>query len=97
MILRILRVDCQQLWVFTPNMIYSATARSGGPRRAMKILYKIVLEPAAVLEKQGMKMEELQFHDYILRILQADLKASTEILPPLAKKLHEWNVGLLER
>ncbi len=78
-------------------MMYSTTARPGAPKRAMKILYKTASKPAAILEEQGMKMEELQLPDYVLQVLQADLKASTEILPSSAKKLQDWTVGLLER
>lgn len=63
----------------------------------MKILYKNVLQPAVLLEEQRVKVEELQLPDYVLRILQTDLRTSTEILPPSAAKLQEWDVGLLER
>ncbi len=78
-------------------MLYSATARPRGPQRALKIFYKKVSEPAAVLEKQGMKLEELVLPDHVLHILHTELIASTEILPSSAKKLQDWEVGLLER
>ena len=77
--------------------MFSATARPGGPKQAMKIFYKPVTNPAAILEKQGTKVEELQLPDHVLRILRADLTVSTAILPLSARKLQDWAVGLLER
>ena len=78
-------------------MMYSATARQGGSKRAMKIFYKMISKPAPILEEQGTKVEELQLPDHVLSILHADLKASAEILPSSARKLQDWEVGLLQR
>ena len=63
----------------------------------MKIFYKPVTNPAAILEKQELKVEELQLPGHILQILHADLTTSTAILPLSARKLQDWKVGLLER
>ena len=78
-------------------MLYSATASPGGPKRALKIFYKTVSEPAPTLEKQGMKLEELVLPDYVVHILHTELTASTDILPSSTKKFQDWEVGLLER
>ena len=78
-------------------MIYSTTANLRDPIRAMKTLYQIVFDPSEVLEQEDMNIEELQLPNYVLPTLLASLERSTDIMPIPARKLHEWNVGLLER
>lgn len=62
----------------------------------MKILYQTVSEPSSLLEKQFMVMDELRLPDYVLHSLHANLKASGYYMPSNARKLQEWDVGLLE-
>ena len=63
----------------------------------MKILYRAIDDPSSTLEKQGMKVDELQLPNHILSVLVVDLEKSNALLPASAKTLQEWNVGLLER
>ena len=63
----------------------------------MKILYRPTDDPSSALEKQRMKYDELQVPDRVLSVLMAGLEKSNELMPVSAKKLQEWNVGLLER
>lgn len=72
-------------------------SNAGDPRRAMKIFYQIVSEPLRLLERSGSSVDELPLPDNAFRTLRADLKASTEILPKSARKLQQWDIGLLER
>lgn len=86
----------KQLWVFNPDLIYSTSIQQGGPKRAMKIFYQNVTEPSGLVEKQFMVMDELRLPDYVLRSLHASLKESGYFMPTTARKLQEWDVGLLE-
>ena len=63
----------------------------------MKILYRSISDPSAVLEKQGMKVDELQLPHHILPVLMSNLEESNQSMPASARKLREWNVGLLRR
>ena len=63
----------------------------------MKILYQAVSNPHEVLEKQRSSVDELQLPDHILQTTRKDLEASTALLPISARKLQDWNVGLLDR
>lgn len=72
-------------------------SNAGDPRRAMKIFYQTVSEPVRLLEKNSSSIDELPLPENAFRILRADLKASTKILPKSASKLHQWDIGLLER
>lgn len=64
--------------------------------RAMKIFYQTVTEPSSLLEKQSVVMDELRLPGFVLRSLHTNLKASGNFMPRTARKLQEWDVGLLE-
>ncbi len=63
----------------------------------MKIFYKNVTEPAKFLQQNNSIVDELPLPEHALHTLRTDLKASSEILPRAARKLQQWDVGLLER
>ena len=63
----------------------------------MKILYSTVTDPAAILEKHSIKIEELNLPLYALRTLRTDLETSTNILPQSIRTHSDWTVGLLDR
>lgn len=72
-------------------------SNASDPRRAMKIFYQTVSEPMRLLERNDLSVDELPLPENAFRTLRADLRASTEILPKSASKLHQWDIGLLER
>ena len=84
----------EKLWVFTPDLIYSTTSIL--TKHAMKIFYKTVTDPFKTIEDQSNQIEELQLPAYALKTLQADLKASTNILPPSAQNHQGWTIGILD-
>lgn len=88
-----------QLWVFNPDLVYSSTcgADDGSPKRAMKILYREVADPAEFLEKNFAGVDEIELPDQVLQSLRGDLESSGRILPPSARRLQEWEIGLLNR
>lgn len=63
----------------------------------MKIRYRSIDDPLAALEKQGMRVDELQLPDYILALLKSTLHGSNAFLPESAKRVQRWDVGLLQR
>lgn len=63
----------------------------------MKIFYITVTDPSKILEIQSNNIEELQLPSHALKILEADLRTSTEILPQSARNHREWTIGLLNR
>lgn len=72
-------------------------SNASDPKRVMKIFYHTVSEPVKLLEKNSSSMDELPLPENAFRTLRADLEASTKILPKSASKLHQWNIGLLQR
>lgn len=72
-------------------------SNAGDPKRVMKIFYQTVSEPVKLLEKNSSSMDELPLPEKAFRTLRADLETSTKILPKSASKLHQWNIGLLQR
>lgn len=90
-----LELTSAQLWVFTPDLLYSTPAKP--TQRAMRVFYSTVTDPSKVLENQSNKIEELQLPYYTLKTLQADLQTSTNILPEPARVHREWTIGLLDR
>ncbi|KAL9127806.1 MAG: hypothetical protein Q9217_003390 [Psora testacea] len=83
------------LWVFTPDLTFSTS--TSDMKRAMKLFYKIVTDPAKELGDNMMRTEELELPGGALEELQADLKKSTDILPPSARRHQDWTIGLLDR
>lgn len=69
----------------------------GSPKQAMKVYYKCVANPIEILEQQNLKVDELQLPSNVLRILHSNLQASSQLLPAIARKFQDWDVGLLER
>ncbi len=63
----------------------------------MKILYHPIDDPYSTLEQQSMKVEELQLPIPILQELRLNLQASSKLLPKSARKIQDWDVGLLKR
>lgn len=63
----------------------------------MKIFYNTVMDPSKILERESNKFEELQLPSCALKELQANLTASTNILPQSARTHREWTIGLLDR
>jgi len=70
-------------------------------RRAMKVFYSNVTDPLKILNEYGSKIDELKLPKSALETLHADLKQSTNILPPSARKFKDssqiWTIGLLDR
>lgn len=102
-----------QLWVFNPELRYSsscpptATANRGtiASQRAMKVFYQYLssskvesLLANELGERQPTSVGDLDLHSCgILEELDSSLKRSTEMLPVLARKFQEWNVGVMDR
>ena len=86
-----------QLWVFNPDLMYSASYLSnGGPRRAMKVLFQDLEDPESTLQSNS-NVEELVLPAEVIRQITSDLATSNGILPASAKKFQEWRVALLDR
>lgn len=89
--------ECKQIWIFTPNMVFSSTLVPKGPKQAMKVYYKTITDTTKILEAQSLRVDDLQLPSAVLKTLHANLKDSTQLLPVLARKFQNWDVGLLER
>ncbi|KAL9099645.1 MAG: hypothetical protein Q9163_004886 [Psora crenata] len=83
------------LWVFTADLTLSSS--TSDRRRAMKLFYKSIVDPAEKLNANNMRIEELELPQAALDMLHADLMASTSILPSSARHHQDWTIGLLER
>lgn len=86
-----------QLWVFTPDLIYTTSDEREG-RRSMKIFYRTISDPSTRSEvSSDSKVEELQFPSYVVRQVLLDLRVSTNILPASSRYHQLWTIGLLDR
>ena len=63
----------------------------------MKIFYRVVNDPAEMLDKYQTSLEEIFLPAEILEDFHKSLVQSTTMLPPAARKFQEWQVGLLDR
>lgn len=84
--------------MFNPDLVYSSTCETdGSPKRAMKILYRVVADPAKFLERNFAEADEIELPEQVLRDLQLNLKSSGMLLPSSARRLQDWEIGLLNR
>ena len=83
------------LWVFTPNVMFSSSLYRQGPIQGMKILFKEFLKPRSDLDSHDITMEAIDLPEDAIVHLLYSLRNSTEMLPPSASKVHEWEIGIL--
>lgn len=62
----------------------------------MKVLYQEVEKPPD-LAQPNPNLEVLSVHPSFQHELEADLQASTAMIPEEFRKFGDWNVGLLDR
>ncbi|KAK7613335.1 ubiquitin-conjugating enzyme E2-binding protein [Phyllosticta paracitricarpa] len=101
-----------EIWVFTPDLSFSSSVpharKSDGygtadPTRAMKVLWKPAphLKPdheqGQALDRLSLSVEEARLPVHVFAELKERLRSSGAWIPASAKKMGEWNVGLLER
>ena len=56
-----------------------------------------MLDPAELLSKQNLSLEELQLPLRIMQELRQSLDSSAAMFPDSARLLQKWQVGLLDR
>ncbi|KAK7527693.1 ubiquitin-conjugating enzyme E2-binding protein [Phyllosticta citriasiana] len=101
-----------EIWVFTPDLSFSSSVpharESDGhgtadPTRAMKVMWKPAphLKPdheqGQALDRLSLSVEEARLPVHVFAELKKRLRSSGAWIPASAKKMGEWNVGLLER
>ena len=84
------------LWVFTPNIMFSSSLNNQGPSQGMKILFKEFLKSTSDLGSYDIKVEAIDVPEEAILDLLHSLRNSAEMMPPSAKKVHEWEVGILK-
>lgn len=63
----------------------------------MKILWKMTDDAPKIMEEQHFSHEHLIFPTHVYHSLKQTLESSQFLLPESARKMKDWNVGLLER
>ena len=63
----------------------------------MKTFYQDIRDPQKMLDDHSSTLEEVFVPAEVLTELSEMLKRSTKILPPIARRFQEWEVGLLSR
>jgi ubiquitin-protein ligase E3 D len=63
----------------------------------MKIFYRSIAYPEALLTQNSLEYEELCLPLQVLTELHDTLKRSSNSLPISARKFKEWDVGLIDR
>ncbi|KAK8168456.1 HECT-like ubiquitin-conjugating enzyme-binding-domain-containing protein [Phyllosticta citrichinensis] len=101
-----------EIWVFTPDLSFSSSVPHAGgsndhgttdPTRAMKVMWKPAphLKPdheqGQALDRLSLGVEEARLPVHVFFALKERLRISGAWIPASAKKMGEWNVGLLER
>lgn len=94
----------EQLWVFTPDLVFSSSVPSTGerprhdPTRAMKVFWQYLsLESGRSDGSQNLSVEDLHFPAHVVEELKGCLEESQSLLPVQARKFQGWQVGLLAR
>ncbi|TKA64041.1 hypothetical protein B0A49_09871 [Cryomyces minteri] len=99
------RKSSLKLWVFTPDLRFSSSyliKSRKEPTRAMKVFWQ-PLSPRSehqshgALTQENLSVEEIELPFKAFRTLTQRLEFTARLLPLSARKLQEWNVGLLER
>ena len=96
------------IWVFNPSIRYtssyffrcrkSQTSTFGKPGiLAMKVLWEAMHVNPELFLAQNESVENLELPGTLLCQFQKHLEDTAKYLPPSARKLQEWSVGLLER
>ena len=90
-----------KLWVFTPDLTVSTTARSSAePVRVAKVLWKEVGSTVVVddrLNATGLAEGQLQLQKDEFTALKDALEGCHQMLPEATRKFQDWHVTLLER
>lgn len=63
----------------------------------MKILWKMTEDASKIMEEQHFSHEHLSFPTHVYLSLKQTLESSQFLLPETARKMKDWNVGLLQR
>lgn len=93
-----------QLWLFTPDLCFSSSyqppppaQQRKDPTRAIKAYHKPLSDPTDFLSKNGTSHEHLLFPPSLFKALVEALDVSKRLLPGVARKFQDWDVGILER
>ncbi|KAK8186336.1 ubiquitin-conjugating enzyme E2-binding protein [Phyllosticta citribraziliensis] len=101
-----------EIWVFTPDLSFSSSVPHAGgsndhgttdPARAMKVMWKPAAhlkpdhEQGQALDRLSLSVEEARLPVHVFLALKERLRSSGAWIPASAKKMGDWNVGLLER
>ena len=87
--------DEPQVWVFTPDVKYSAPNLTAV--RAIKVFYKLYGRSTGQSANKELKFEEIQLPLDAIRTILKSLEKSTSLLPPTARTHQDWKIGLLDR
>jgi hypothetical protein len=93
-----------QLWLFTPDLCFSSSYQPSSssqqrkdPTRAIKAYHKPLSDPSGFLNKNSTSYEHLLFPSSLYIALLEALETSKQLLPAVARKFQDWDVGILER
>ena len=63
----------------------------------MKVFYKDIENPMAMLDENSSTLEELRLPSPLLAEFEEALRDGTNLLPQSARKFQDWNVAILDR
>lgn len=87
------------VWILNGNVAYASSSRRGGPRSALKLLYRQISQQEAdrMLESFSSDVQEVNLPAEALSAALESLQASGLFLPPGERVFKEWQVGLLDK
>ncbi|KAK8197221.1 HECT-like ubiquitin-conjugating enzyme-binding-domain-containing protein [Phyllosticta capitalensis] len=106
------RFEPIEIWVFTPDLSFSSSVPHStesnshtptDPTRAMKVMWKPAThlqlgnEQGQAIDRQSLAVEEARLPEHVFVALKETLRNSGDWVPASARKMGEWNVGLLQR
>lgn len=80
-------------------MAYSSSLQRGGPRSALKLLYRRIPQQQAdeMLESFSSDVQEVNLPVEAIEAAAQSLETTTSYLPPAERTFKEWQVGLLSK
>lgn len=87
------------IWVFNGNITFSSTGELKSPRKAVKVLYRLVSQEEAdkMLDSMTSDVQDITLPTDAIDGVMSILANSNSLIPDNDRYFKEWTVGLIEK
>ncbi|KAI1244152.1 hypothetical protein MGN70_014022 [Eutypa lata] len=87
------------IWVFNGNITFSSTGELKSPRKAVKVLYRLVSQEEAdkMLDSMTSDVQDITLPTDAIDGVMGILENSNSLIPDTDRYFKEWTVGLIEK